>query len=66
MSGGDDGTLRLWDLRTCEERATLRAPEGTVRALAISPDGRTVVSGGSGRRLHFWRAASPNEAARAD
>src|SRR5262249_18954156 len=54
-----DGTIRLWDANTGQERATLSGRAGTnlswedagssVRSLALSPDGKTLV-GGSHRR----------------
>lgn len=41
-SGGDDGTVRLWDTETGALLATLSREEGRVNAIAISPDGNSL------------------------
>ncbi len=51
VTGSQDKTARVWDLRTGTLLRTLRLPigpgnEGKVYAVAISPDGRTVAVGG--------------------
>lgn len=51
VTGSNDKTARVWDLRTGTLLRTLRLPigpgrEGEVYAVAISPDGRTVAVGG--------------------
>jgi WD40 repeat protein len=43
-SGGDDATVRVWDLGTGLEVACLRGHEGPVHALAAPSDGKTVTS----------------------
>jgi WD40 repeat protein/transcriptional regulator with XRE-family HTH domain len=45
ISGGSDGLLCWWDLRH-GERVRVKAHEGTVQALKVSPDGRTLASCG--------------------
>jgi WD40 repeat protein len=57
-SGGNDGTVRLWDTATGDCRATLTWPgsevnEREVRAAAFSADGRTLASGDS-RAVRLW------------
>src|SRR4029077_19224723 len=45
-SGGDDGAIRIWDPGTGRQQNVISS--GTsVNALAISADGRTLVSGGA-------------------
>ena len=54
-----DGTVALVDLRTLRRLRTLPARDGaTSAAIAFTPDGRTVVTGGVNRRVTFWDAAT--------
>lgn len=46
-SGSNDNTIKLWDTATGQEIRTLKKDSGYVYAIAISPDGRTLASGGS-------------------
>jgi WD40 repeat protein/tRNA A-37 threonylcarbamoyl transferase component Bud32 len=46
-SGSNDNTIKLWDITTGGEIRTLKKDSGYVYAIAISPDGRTIASGGS-------------------
>jgi WD40 repeat protein len=65
------GAVRFWDARTGEERITFQAHEGnSVPSLALSPDGRLLVSAGrdgsvflsdpiSGAKLREWEFPWP-------
>jgi WD40 repeat protein len=69
--GGDDGTVRLWDVaavrsagtrlaRTAlatKERAVSARPRGLAQKMILTPDGRTVLSGGV-EGIHAWDAAT--------
>ena len=45
-----DGTVRIWDPATGQQRATLTGHTGPVTAVAIAPDGTWLASaGGTGR-----------------
>jgi WD40 repeat protein len=51
-----DRTLRLWDLRHKELRATLSGPSAYIAAMDVSLDGRTVVAGSQEGMVRVWRA----------
>ena len=63
ISGSEDGTLRVWDLATGQQIATLQGHAGWVHACAVTPDGRRVVSGSSDRTLKVWDLATGHEVA---
>ena len=50
-SGSDDKTIKLWNLATRKERATLRGHEKGVTSLAFSADGKTLASAGIDRMI---------------
>src|SRR4029079_12725691 len=53
LTGSADGTARMWNLATGEQRGELRPP-GWVHAVAFSPDGKTLATG-SGNRAQLWQ-----------
>lgn len=48
----------IWDLRTLERRATLLGHRGQVSSVAFSPDGRTLVSGGTDGTVRVWNMSA--------
>ena len=52
-SGGDDTTVRLWDVETGEGVGVLEEHDRPVRSVAFSPDG-TLLASGSGLAVHLW------------
>jgi hypothetical protein len=60
VSGGDDGSVRLWDAASSAPLATLSGHEGRVSSVALGAvAGRmVVVSGGDDGSVRLWDAAS--------
>ena len=57
VSGGDDGTVRVWDLAGTAAPRVLTGHAGAVWAVAVSADGRTAVSGGGDGTVRVWDLA---------
>ncbi|WP_224369146.1 nSTAND1 domain-containing NTPase [Hyalangium versicolor] len=53
-AGGDDATVRLWDIATTRSLRRLEANQPPVYFVAFSPDGTKLVSGGSDQWIHIW------------
>jgi WD40 repeat protein len=53
-SGSYDKTVKLWDVATGKERATLKGHEGAVYAVAFAPDGDTLASGSFDTTVRLW------------
>jgi WD40 repeat protein len=61
VSGGHDGTAKVWDAASGEEQTCMVHGGGPVRSVCFSADGRQVVSGGDGGTAKVWDAASGEE-----
>ncbi|NJO04214.1 MAG: hypothetical protein HC876_01010 [Chloroflexaceae bacterium] len=48
--------LRVWDTVSGSEVRNTRPSEGAFTSIAVSPDGRLIVAGGTDGRLAFWEA----------
>ena len=71
-TGCDDGTLGLWDLETGMARLYFQADRPEVRPEYVDPcpsvngvfflsDGRTLVTAGADKTIHFWDTATGKE-----
>lgn len=54
VSGGDDGTVKLWNMDTAQERGTLDVPPSTVVDARFSPSGDRFVSLCLDGSLRLW------------
>jgi WD40 repeat protein len=52
------GEQRRWDLTTGREIGKAMANRTSVQAMALSPDGKSVVAGGSAGTIYFWDIAA--------
>jgi WD40 repeat protein len=64
VSGGDDGTVRVWDLAGTAAPRVLTGHDGQVRGVAVTADGQTAVSGGGDGTVRVWDLAGDQEQAR--
>ena len=60
-SGGNDGTVRLWNLVINEQVAVLEGHGSTIWDVAFSPDGNTLASSSFDSTIKLWRAATEHE-----
>ena len=54
LSGGDDRTMRLWDLETSAEISASASHPKPIWSVALSPDGKTAVSGCADGNVRVW------------
>ena len=58
ISASDDKTLKVWDLESGRELATLEGHASRVVACVATPDGRRVVSASDDKTLKVWDLAT--------
>jgi len=58
-TGGDDGTVRVWDPAATEPQV-LTAP-GRVLSLAFDPSGQRLAVGGDDRTIRIWPVGTPGD-----
>lgn len=57
-SGGDDRTVRVWDVATGRLLSTMTGHSQKIFTVTFSPDGSRIVSGGNDQVIRFWDTAS--------
>ena len=62
-TGGADGSVRIWDAATGQERMTLAGHPGEVHAVAVAPDGTWLATAAGGGSVRIWDAATGQERA---
>jgi WD40 repeat protein len=60
-TGGEDGTIRVWDPKTGELDKALVGHDGPVQDLSWSPDSQQLASGADDDTVRFWDVPSGNE-----
>jgi WD40 repeat protein len=57
-TGSNDGTVRIWDAATGQERAVHTGHSQSVNAVAIAPDGSWLATGSSDRTIRICDATT--------
>lgn len=58
ITGGDDATIRVWDLKTGREQKVLLGHTSSIVVLQVSPDGKRVFSGSRDGTVRVWNLAT--------
>jgi WD40 repeat protein len=61
LSGGDDALVRVWSLDTPAEPADTIQEAGAIASLALSPDGRQLVTSLASGTIHSWDLDEPED-----
>src|SRR5262249_57813220 len=57
-AGGQNGTVRLWDVANQEPITTLTGHTAPVYSVAFSPGGKTLASGGADGTIRLWNVTN--------
>ncbi len=58
VSGGDDGSLRFWDVAKCQARHVRSGDKSRVNWVTFSPNGSQLATSGFEQALMLWNAAT--------
>ena len=61
LSGGVDGTVKLWDVASGRELQSFVGHQGSVLSVAFSPEGKFALSGDSDGTVKVWEVATGRE-----
>jgi WD40 repeat protein len=53
--GGEDQTIKLWNVNTGDRLGTLSDHTGAIAALAYTSDGQTLISSSFDKTIKFWQ-----------
>jgi WD40 repeat protein len=62
-SASDDNSVKLWDVQSRKEMATLTGHGDSVWSVAFSPDGRTLASASLDKSVKLWDGATDKDVA---
>jgi WD40 repeat protein/serine/threonine protein kinase len=57
-TGCEDGTARLWDLKSGQPVGPVLRHQGKVQAVAFNPDGQMLATGSADQTARLWKAAT--------
>ncbi|CAD8045129.1 unnamed protein product [Paramecium primaurelia] len=60
-SGSNDKSIRLWDVKTGQQKAKLDGHTSTVYSVCFSPDGNTLASGSYDKSIRLWDVKTGQE-----
>ena len=60
-TSGSDGTVKLWDARTYQERMTLKGHYKPVESVAFSPDGKLLATASHDETIKLWDVVTGQE-----
>jgi serine/threonine protein kinase len=63
ITGGDDQTIRVWNVDTGQQLFSLTGHTSTIKSLAVKSDGSTLVSGSDDQTIKLWNLGSGQELA---
>ncbi len=63
ITGGVDGMIRFWDVRTCKEMRRIQGHAARITCLVLSADRKVMVSSGGDKTVRVWEVATPKELA---